>query len=252
MRLDKYLADHGYGTRSMVKKIIASGRVSINGELSRDGATHIPDKAVIKVSGSGRLDEKAGEQRYLADEDTFSYFMLNKPAGTVTANTDKSDRTVMDFFRDEHIKGLNPVGRLDKDTEGLLLITDDGELGHFLTSPKRNVPKKYYAELNGIPDQAGIERLKSGVSFKDFTARPAVLEIISKDEEQNTSTVFITVTEGRFHEVKRLALAIGCEVRYLKRVDFAGLKLDEDLDAGQYRRLTDTEIEMLRAQKTGK
>ncbi len=240
MRLDRYLANNGFGSRSEVKKLISAGKIKVNGETVKDCAQNVTDGCVIEAvtaAGPGRVTEARSG---------YEYYMLNKPAGVVTAAYDVLCGTVMDLFDRTKRKGLNPVGRLDKDTEGLLLVTDDGNLGHFLTSPRRNVPKKYYAELRGIPDESGIERLKQGIEFKEFTSRPAELEIIEADEDAGTSRVIITVTEGRFHEVKRLAIAIGCEVKYLKRVNFAGLELDEGLKPGEYRPLTQTEIDRLK------
>ena len=240
MRLDKYLANNGFGTRSEVKKLISAGKIKINGEVKKDCAFNVTDGCVIESAaapGTVSVTEAASG---------YKYYMLNKPAGVVTAAYDALYGTVMDLFENEKRSGLNPVGRLDKDTEGLLLVTGDGSLGHYLTSPRRNVPKIYYAELDGIPDETGIERLKQGIEFKEFTSRPAILEILDADEKAGTSRVTITVTEGRFHEVKRLAIAIGCEVKYLKRIGFAGLELDEGLRPGEYRLLTQAETDCLK------
>lgn len=241
MRLDRYLANNGFGTRSEVKKMISAGKIKVNGEVERDSSFNVTDGCIIEsasVSGTtAMIEAKSG----------YVYYMMNKPAGVVTAAYDALSGTVMDFFDNAERGRLNPVGRLDKDTEGLLLVTDDGSLGHFLTSPRRNIPKIYYAELRGIPDPEGIERLKQGIEFKEFTSRPAFLEIIDTDKAAGNSTVTITVTEGKFHEVKRLASAIGCEVKYLKRTGFASLKLDENLKPGEYRMLTPDETEGLKA-----
>ncbi len=288
MRLDRYLANNGFGSRSEVKKLISAGRIRVDGKVIKDSGYNVSEGCVIETtvknhsattriknhsdattiknhSGTTTIKNHSdattikNHSNTTPDEpDTegvinktevrsgYSYYMLNKPAGVITAAYDALCRTVMDLFDDPQRKGLNPVGRLDKDTEGLLLITDDGVLNHFLTSPKRNVPKIYYAELRGIPDENGIERLRQGVEFKDFTSRPASLEIVDADRTADKSTVLITVTEGRFHEVKRLALTIGCEVKYLKRIGFAGLELDERLKPGEYRKLTTEEINILK------
>ncbi|MCR5330255.1 MAG: rRNA pseudouridine synthase [Lachnospiraceae bacterium] len=237
MRLDKYLANNGFGSRSEVKKLIASGKISVDGTVIKDSTYNVGEGSVI--SGTD-----AAEGHRVSTEMT--YYMMNKPSGVVTAASDATSPVVMELLGNDRRPGLNPVGRLDKDTEGLLIITDDGELNHFLTSPKRNVPKKYFAILDGIPDEEGIARLKEGIRFKEFTSRPALLEISEIDRKAGTSGVFITVTEGKFHEVKRLAAAIGCDVKYLKRTMFAGIELDEGLAPGEYRKMTDAETDMLR------
>ncbi|MCR5768404.1 MAG: rRNA pseudouridine synthase [Lachnospiraceae bacterium] len=235
VRLDKYLANNGFGSRSEVKKLIAFGRITVDGTVVTDPAFKVGDGNTI---GNGMPDNNS-------DFVSHVYYMLNKPNGYITAASDAKDRTVMELLGNNRRSGLSPVGRLDKDTEGLLIITDDGKLNHFLTSPKRDVPKKYYALLDGIPDEEGIKKLREGVVFKDFTSRPAVLEIASCDKAAGTSEVYITVTEGKFHEVKRLAISIGCEVKYLKRVSFGGVDLDSELKAGEFRELDPCELECL-------
>ena len=237
MRLDKYLANNGYGSRSEVKKLIAAGRISVDGTTVKDCGYNVDEGSVI--GGLPDISHRVSTK--------YAYYMMNKPAGVITAASDAVCRTVMDLMGSDRRVGLNPVGRLDKDTEGLLILTDDGELNHFLTSPKRNVPKKYYAELDGIPDAEGISRLKEGIRFKDFVSRPAELEIIAADIPASASRVFFTVTEGKFHEIKRLAVAIGCDVKYLKRVMFAGIELDERLKPGEYREMTGEEIKLLQS-----
>ncbi len=238
MRLDKYLANNGFGSRSEVKKLIASGRITVDGVTVTECDFRVDDRNVIAAGVPAGIGNAGKTGKYL-------YYMLNKPADCITAASDPKCKTVMDLFPKNRRSGLNPVGRLDKDAEGLLIITDDGKLNHFLTSPKRNVPKKYYACLKGIPDEDGIKKLREGVAFKDFTSRPASLEIISRDEAAGTSEVYFTVTEGRFHEVKRLAISIGCEVQYLKRVGFGGVELDESLAPGEFRELKSSETEIL-------
>ena len=236
MRLDKYLANNGYGSRSEVKKLIAAGMIRIDGTVVKDSGFNVKEGSVI--DGLPDISHKVSTAHI--------YYMMNKPAGVITAASDAVCKTVMDLLSTDRKNGLNPVGRLDKDTEGLLIITDDGELNHFLTSPKRNVPKRYFAIMDGIPDEEGIQRLREGIRFKDFISRPAQLEIIDTDEASGTSRVYFTVTEGRFHEIKRLAAAIGCDVKYLKRTMFAGVKLDDGLKPGEYRIMTDEEAGRLR------
>ena len=239
MRLDKYLADSGIGTRSEVKELVRKGKVSVNGTVVKDSGAAVSEADTVRVGGKelngpGELTKK-------------HWFMLNKPAGTVSANSDDKDATVIDIFKDEGLKGLFTVGRLDKDTEGLLLVSDDGELSHYLLAPSRSIEKTYFARIDGILAEDAAKRLKSGIEFKDFTSRPAVLEILSEDRNNDTCEALVTVCEGRFHEVKRLVAAVGGEVTYLKRVAFGPLKLDESLKAGEYRVLTEAETGELRA-----
>lgn len=239
MRLDKYLADCGIGTRSEVKEIVRKGRVCVNGAVVKDSGAAVSEADSVSVDGKalggvGELTKK-------------HWFMLNKPAGTVSANSDDRDATVIDIFKNEGLKGLFTVGRLDKDTEGLLLVCDDGELSHYLLAPSRSVEKTYFARVNGrlAPDAA--ERLSGGIEFKDFVSRPAKLEILGEDGDNDTCEALVTVCEGRFHEVKRLLAAVGGDVTYLKRLAFGPLKLDAQLKPGEYRALTDAEIRELKA-----
>ena len=240
MRLDKMLADCKAGARSEVKELIKKGKVRIDGTVVKDAGFHVADSDVVTIDGrSGQFCLKAANEK--------AYFMLNKPAGIVSANEDAEDATVIELFKAENNKNLFTVGRLDKDTEGLLLVSDDGELSHYLLSPKRSVPKTYYAKADGILKNEHIEQFALGFEFKDFTSKPAKLEILSVDDKQGRSECLVTVTEGRFHEVKRLLAKVGCEVTYLKRVAFAGLELDESLKCGEYRRLTEEEVAQLKS-----
>lgn len=168
--------------------------------------------------------------------------MLHKPAGVVSATRDKFTETVVDLI-DSPNKDLFPVGRLDKDTEGLLIITNDGDLGHRLLSPKNKIPKVYYARINGPLEDKHIELFEQGVDLGDFTAMPAKLTIIESGEE---SEVSVTVYEGKFHQVKRMFEAIDREVVYLKRMSMGSLQLDESLKPGEYRPLTEEELALLR------
>ena len=239
MRLDKYLADCGIGTRSEVKEIVRKGRVCVNGAVVKDSGAAVSEADSVSVDGKalggvGELTKK-------------HWFMLNKPAGTVSANSDDRDATVIDIFKNEGLKGLFTVGRLDKDTEGLLLVCDDGELSHYLLAPSRSVEKTYFARVNGRLTPDAAERLSKGIEFKDFVSRPAKLEILGEDADNDTCEALVTVCEGRFHEVKRLIAAVGGDVTYLKRITFGPLKLDAQLKPGEYRALTDAEIRELKA-----
>lgn len=228
-RLDKFLCDKKIGTRSQVKDLIAKGYVTVNGEVVK--------RADVKVSDT---DEICCQGEILSFEE-FGYFMLNKPAGIISATEDASQQTVLDFFKDEPYKNLYPVGRLDKDTEGLLLITNDGPLGHQLLSPKKHVPKTYYARLLHGLDRTDIEALERGVDIgeKNLTL-PAKVEVLEE------TAVHITITEGKFHQVKRMFEAVDNKVIYLKRISMGNLRLDEKLKLGEYRALTEEELALLK------
>ena len=230
MRIDKYLANAGVGSRKEVKKLIKDKHVSVNGELVRSDKIHIADHDVVCVDG-----EEISYQEYV-------YYMLNKPAGYVSATEDNFDPTVMDLIDDYH-KELFPVGRLDKDTEGLLLITNDGQLAHRLLSPKHHVDKTYYAVIEGIVDQSDVEAFKEGIQLDEFMTKPACLEILALKGEK--SEVEVTIQEGKFHQVKRMFIARGKKVQYLKRTAMGPLELDPDLPLRAYRPLTDDEIHSL-------
>ena len=251
MRLDKFIAEATGLTRKDAKTALNKGRVTINGMVCKDG-----DK---KVSAG---DEIYLDGRRLSEQEEFLYLMLHKPAGVVSATEDSRDRTVLDLVREcarKNASGekdlyrielgkreLFPVGRLDKDTEGLLLLTDDGELAHRLLSPKRHVDKVYYALLDGIVPDDAVKRFAEGIQVgQEYQALPAGLEVLSVCEAEQTSEVKITLREGKFHQVKRMCHEIGCEVTYLKRLSMGGLKLDESLEKGECRRLTAEEKDSL-------
>ena len=236
MRLDKYLAEMGVGTRQEVKKQIRQGKVTVNGTVVKAADTKI-DETCDEVTIGGR------NISYVS----YEYYMLNKPGGVVSATEDRRDTTVIDLIKDKKRKDLFPVGRLDKDTEGLLLITNDGALSHELLSPKKHVDKTYFAEVMGKIGQAEVIKFKEGLVIDtEFTALPAVLEVLSFDEAKNTSRIRVTIHEGKFHQVKRMFEAVGSEVLYLKRLSMGTLVLDESLAPGAYRRLTEQEIQMLK------
>lgn len=232
MRLDKYLVMLEIGSRSQVKELIKQNKVIVNGETVSKPDIQIDERNdTINFNGVDLEYQK------------FYYYMLNKPAGVVSAVSDKVCETVIDLLDVTPKKGLFPVGRLDKDTEGLLLITNDGELSHNLLSPTKHVDKKYYVELNGSLIASDIELFQKGLDIgeKKLT-KPAKLEIIG--EEKNKA--YITITEGKYHQVKRMFAAIGLTVTYLKRIAMGALVLDEQLKSGEYRRLTTDEIQSLK------
>ena len=223
MRLDKCLSTMGVGARSYVKDLIRNGEVSLNGQICRVPETKVSEEDEILVAGQPVLHE------------SFEYYILYKPAGYLSACEDPRKPVVMELVPSKRTD-LFPVGRLDFDTEGLLLITNDGELNHRLLSPKYKVPKKYYAELDAdLPDDAE-EQLAKPIVFRDFTSEPAVLERI------DSRRAYLTVTEGKYHEVKRLFHAIGCDVTYLRRETFGKLSL-KGLEKGEIRKISRDEIE---------
>lgn len=236
MRLDKYLAEMGVGTRQEAKKKIRQGQVLVNGAVVKAAETKINEKS-DEITADGR------DISYVS----FEYYMLNKPAGVVSATEDRRDTTVLDLIKDKKRKDLFPVGRLDKDTEGLLLITNDGDLAHRLLAPKKHVDKVYYARIDGTVTEDDVKKFEEGIDIgtddKEEMTRPAKLEIIKSGEE---SEIRLTIHEGKFHQVKRMFHAVGKEVTYLKRECMGTLCLDEKLKPGEYRLLTEEEIENVR------
>lgn len=225
MRLDKYLSEMGAGTRSELKKAVRSGRVTVNGVKARDASMHVEEGDEIFMDG----ERVAYEQ--------FVYYLMNKPAGVISATEDTRDRTVLDLLEGQQRKGLFPVGRLDRDTEGLLLITNNGELAHRLLSPKNHVDKVYFARLDAPVGETERRLFAEGLRVDEtFTAMPAGLEILDPGNE-----VKVTIREGKFHQIKRMFEAVGREVLYLKRLSMGPLALDGSLPPGAYRRLTEEE-----------
>lgn len=232
IRLDKYLADMSIGTRTEVKKFIRQGKVTVDGTVVKH-----PD---LKIDANLQCVSCNGIE---VEYKTYEYYMLNKPSGVVSATSDAKDKTVLDLIDSKKRKDLFPVGRLDKDTEGLLLITNDGELAHRLLSPKKHVDKLYFARVEGIVDKEDIKVFEKGIDIGDEEyTKPAKLEILKSDI---ISEIKLTIQEGRFHQVKRMFEAVGKKVIYLKRLEMGTLKLDEGLALGEYRSLTQREIEEL-------
>lgn len=237
MRLDRFLCETGFGTRSQVKAFLKKGLVTVNGETAKK-----PEQKIKETEDAVFCN---GKRAVYA---VFVYLMLHKPAGVVSATEDRRERTVLDLLDTEDRKKVFPVGRLDKDTEGLLLLTDDGELAHRLLSPKKHVDKVYFAEVEGQITEAHADRFREGLDIgeKELTL-PAELEILKSGA---VSEVRVTIREGKFHQVKRMFEAVGCRVVYLKRLSMGTLTLDEKLAAGAYRNLTEEEITKLK-QLTG-
>lgn len=234
MRLDKLLSNMGYGSRKEIKIIVKSKAVEVNGKVAKDVSMHVDsEKDDILISG----------EKVIYTE--FIYLMMNKPPGVISATEDKKDQTVIDLLEpiDQHFQPF-PVGRLDKDTEGLLLITNDGHLTHQLLSPKKHVPKLYFAEIDGMVTEEDILRFKEGVILEDgYLTKPGDLTILRSGE---TSEIELIITEGKFHQVKRMFEAVGKRVTYLKRLKMGSLELDSSLELGQYRPLTEKELEELK------
>lgn len=236
MRLDKYLVHVGYGTRSVVQKLIKGKKVQVDGKVIQKPETSIdPDQAVVTIGGR------------VMDYQEFYYFILHKPGGYITATEDKKLPTVIDLLDEEdRNKDVAPVGRLDKDTEGLLVLTNDGKTTHELLSPKKHVDKVYYARVNGKVVPEDCETFASGMTLEDGTVfAPGKLEIITSDE---ISEIYVTIKEGKFHQVKRMVQAIGKEVIYLKRIKMGNFSLPEDLKIGEYRQLTKEELKALKGE----
>lgn len=238
MRLDKFLSHTGFGSRKEVKVLLKQKKVVVNDKVASKGEMKVDlNQDQVVVNG----------ERIQYQE--FHYLMLNKPAGVLSATEDMKQKTVIDLLSEEYQHlNLFPVGRLDKDTEGLLLLTNDGELAHFLLSPKKEVAKRYYARVAGIMDEADCEAFKNRIVLEDgFECLPGELEIKSVDEEKQESEVFITIKEGKFHQVKRMVKASGKEVTYLKRLTMGSLVLDPKLQLAEYRYLTESELADLKA-----
>ena len=234
-RLDKFLCGSGAGTRSQVKLILKAGRVTVDGAVEKDGSRKIdPDTQAVTLDG----EPLSGRRRLVV--------MLNKPAGFVTATEDARQKTVMELLPKQwaHLN-LKPVGRLDKDTEGLLLLTNEGGLAHDLLSPRHHVDKVYYARVAGHLTEEDCQAFAAGMTLNDgLVCQSAVLEILSAGEE---SEAHVTLREGKFHQVKRMLAYRGKPVLYLERVKMGNLTLDPDLPRGEYRFLTAEEVENLRS-----
>ena len=220
--------------------MLKAGRVTVNGKKEK--------------SAKLQIDEERDEIRFdgqVLEYEEFVYYMMNKPQGVISATEDTKHRTVLDLLDDlARTKEVFPVGRLDIDTHGLLLLTNDGKLAHALLSPKRHVEKTYLAQVEGIMTQEDVETFAKGIPLKDFTCQPAKLEIVSVNLVKNQSLVRVTIAEGKFHQVKRMVAYCGKEVVDLQRLTMGTLILDEKLKRGEWRRLTKEELETLLASIT--
>ncbi len=237
MRIDKLLANIGYGSRKEVKQLLKSGAVIVNGTPLKDAKEHVdPDHDQISVNGE------------LVEYKEFVYLMMNKPPGVLSATEDARQETVLDILEPEDaVFNPFPVGRLDKDTEGLLLLTNDGQLAHRLLSPKKHVRKTYFAVIDGEVTEEDVKAFAQGVTLDDgYHTKPGDLNILKSGIR---SDIELTITEGKFHQVKRMFESVGKRVVYLKRISMGNLKLDEELELGEYRELTDEELQSLQEHK---
>lgn len=231
MRLDKVLSHIGLGTRTEVKKIIKQKRVAVDGKITNlVNLQVVPDEQTITVD-----DVEIAYKE-------FFYFIINKPQGVISATKDNMHETVLDLLElEDRNKEVFPVGRLDIDTEGLLVLTNDGQLAHELLSPKKNVPKTYFAKVDGVVTSEDVQAFKEGIALSDgYLCKPADLKIISSGE---ISEVELMITEGKFHQVKRMMQAVDTTVIYLKRIKMGKLDLPEDLALGSYREITKEAIQ---------
>lgn len=234
-RLDNFLVNNGYGSRKEVQKLIRQNIVSVNGKIVNKPSVHIDvgnDKVCV-------LDEEVLYKEFV-------YLMMNKPPGFVSAVYDKFDRTVLEII-DEKDKILDPypIGRLDKDTVGLLIISNDGDMCHRVLSPKRHVEKKYFVKINGCLNDSFVEIFSNGIVLEDgIKCKPAKLKILKVYNDESECELILT--EGKFHQIKRMFGVLGFMVTYLKRIEFGRIKLDENLKEGEYRHLTIEEINLLK------
>lgn len=235
-RLDKIISNLGYGSRKEAKTFARKGLIEVDGEVVKDSSTLVdPEKAVIKING-----EEIFYRKYI-------YLLMNKPVGVVSATYDSREETVVDLLEVEHqVFEPFPVGRLDKDTVGLLFLTNDGELNHRLIAPKYHVDKVYYAKIDKKVTEKDIEAFMKGIILDDgYKCKEAKLEILNASDEG--SEVHVTIQEGKFHQVKRMFEAVDKNVVYLQRIKFGDIELDTDLEEGEYRELTAEELEILKS-----
>ena len=235
MRLDKFLVEMGFGSRTEVKQLLKKKQVLVNGKIETSAKVQIDENQ----------DEISVNNRVLVYE-RFVYYLLNKPKGVISATEDDKHRTVLDLLNENaRQKEVFPFGRLDIDTHGLLLLTNNGSFAHAMLSPKKHVAKVYRAKVDGIITEKDVEHFEAGIELKDFTCQPAKLTILEVNEEQQTSLVKIIISEGKFHEIKKMFLTVGVKVTSLKRTHFGDFELEPNLAAGEYRVLNQAELEIV-------
>lgn len=234
-RLDKVLSNFGFGSRKEIKSAVKAGLVTVDGIIAKDSGAYVnPSENVIEMNG-----ERLVYREYI-------YLMMNKPKGVISATTDTKQKTVFDILPEKYkCFDLFPAGRLDIDTEGLVLMTNDGQLAHEILSPKKHVTKQYYALVSGIVDNSDVEAFEKGVVLDDgYKTLPAQLEIIKSGD---VSEIKLSIVEGKFHQVKRMFEAVNKKVIYLKRLSMGMLKLDESLGLGESKELSEEDIALLKA-----
>ena len=234
MRLEHLLMKHFDFSRKHMKKLISSGEVLIDSIAATHVSNNVdPQLQVITVLGNQ------------IEDNSQKYFLLNKPKGIISATTDATHTTVIDLFYKENIKGLYPIGRLDRDTEGLLIITNNGPLGYRLLNPVQHIEKEYYVEVNGPLDNSCIQRFYDGIIFHDGTiCKPAILSIL--ESSRSFSKALVIISEGKFHQIKKMFLCVGVKVTFLKRIRFGEFLLDESLSPGEYRPFNSFELQLLK------
>lgn len=234
MRLEHLLMNHFDISRKQMKKLISSGEVLIDSIPATHVSNNVdPQLQVITVQGSRIVDNSQ------------KYYLLNKPKGLISATTDQQLPTVIDLFKKENVEGLYPIGRLDRDTEGLLIITNNGPLGYRLLNPVQHIEKEYYVEVNGPLDDSCIQRFHDGIMFHDGTiCKSATLSILESSSSLSKATV--TISEGKFHQIKKMFLFVGVKVTFLKRIRFGEFVLDSSLAPGEYRPLNFSELQILK------
>ena len=234
MRLEHLMMKHFDISRKQMKKLISSGEVLIDSIPATHVSNNVdPQIQVITVQGKQIVDSSQ------------KYFMLNKPSGLISATTDEHLSTVIDLFSKENVEGLYPIGRLDRDTLGLLIITNNGPLGYRLLNPVQHIEKEYYVEVNGSLDNSCIQRFHDGIVFHDGTiCKPAILSIL--ESSPSFSKASVVISEGKFHQIKKMFLCIGVKVTFLKRIRFGEFLLDESLSPGEYRPLNPFELQLLK------
>ena len=234
MRLEHLLMNHFDISRKQMKKLISSGEVLIDSIPATHVSNNVdPQLQVITVQGTRIVDNSQ------------KYFLLNKPKGLISATTDQQLPTVIDLFNNENVEGLYPIGRLDRDTEGLLIITNNGPLGYRLLNPVQHIEKEYYVEVNGPLDDSCIQRFHDGIMFHDGTiCKTAILSILESSPSFSKATV--TISEGKFHQIKKMFLCVGVKVTFLKRIRFGEFVLDSSLASGEYRALNSSELQILK------
>lgn len=238
IRLDKYLANMGVGTRTQVKEFIKKGRVSIDDNIIKSPETKFDENSQIAALDGVRINFVK-----------YEYYMLNKPSGVVSATVDNINKTVISLINSKR-KDLFPIGRLDKDTQGLIIITNDGEIAHKMLSPKHHISKVYYAQVEGIVDENDVKLFAQGLKIdNEFNAMPAKLEIIKSED---ISQIKLEIFEGKFHQVKRMFEAVGKKVIFLKRISMGEIKLDNSLKAGEFRQLNKDELNYLERLRSNK